>query len=55
MAVNAPSHLKGALLGMHASFPMSGGEMVRGSRQTISFVELDGPLRRELTVQVVGV
>lgn len=54
MAVNAPSHLRGALLGMHVSFPVEGGEMVAGSRQTIYFVELDGPLYREYTVQVLG-
>ena len=54
MAVNAPSHLRGALLGMHVSFPIANGEIVRGSRQTIYFVELDGPLFREYTVQVVG-
>jgi secondary thiamine-phosphate synthase enzyme len=54
MAVNAPSHLRGALLGMHTSFPVEGGEMVAGSRQTIYFVELDGPLYREYTVQVIG-
>lgn len=54
MAVNAPSHLRGALLGMHVSFPVAAGEIVRGSRQTIYFVELDGPLFREYTVQVLG-
>ena len=54
MAVNAPSHLRGALLGMHVSFPVAAGEVVRGSRQTIYFVELDGPLFREYTVQVLG-
>jgi secondary thiamine-phosphate synthase enzyme len=54
MAVNAPSHLRGALLGMHTSFPIVDGEIVRGSRQTIYFVELDGPLWREYTVQVLG-
>jgi secondary thiamine-phosphate synthase enzyme len=54
MAVNAPSHLRGALLGMHVSFPVVEGQIVRGSRQTIYFVELDGPLRREYTVQVMG-
>jgi secondary thiamine-phosphate synthase enzyme len=54
MAVNAPSHLRGALLGMHVSFPVADGVIVRGSRQTIYFVELDGPLQREYTVQVLG-
>ncbi|MCC6314310.1 MAG: YjbQ family protein [Thermomicrobiales bacterium] len=54
MAVNAPSHLRGALLGMHVSFPVADGAIVAGSRQTIYFVELDGPLFREYTVQVLG-
>ena len=54
MAVNAPSHLRGALLGIHVSFPIVDRRIVRGSRQTIYFVELDGPLRREYTVQVLG-
>jgi secondary thiamine-phosphate synthase enzyme len=54
MAVNAPSHLRGALLGMHVSFPVAAGEIVRGSRQTIYFLELDGPLFREYTVQALG-
>ena len=54
MAVNAPSHLCGALLGMHTSFPVHAGRIVAGSRQTVYFVELDGPLHREYTVQVIG-
>lgn len=54
MAVNAPSHLCGALLGMHTSFPVHAGRMVAGTRQTVYFVELDGPLFREYTVQVLG-
>jgi secondary thiamine-phosphate synthase enzyme len=54
MAVNAPSHLRGAVLGFQCAFPISGGEMVMGGRQTIYFVELDGPLYREAVVQVLG-
>lgn len=54
MAVNAPSHLRGALLGFQCLFPVQDGEMVMGGRQTIYFVELDGPLYREAVVQVVG-
>jgi secondary thiamine-phosphate synthase enzyme len=54
MAVNAPSHLRGALLGFQCAFPIADGEMVMGGRQTIYFVELDGPLHREAVVQVIG-
>lgn len=54
MAVNAPSHLRGALLGMQVAVPIEHGELVLGSRQTIYFVELDGPLRREAIVHVIG-
>ena len=46
MAVNAPSHLRGALLGMHVSFPIVNRRIFRVSRQTIYFVVLDVPLCR---------
>lgn len=54
MAVNAPSHLRGALLGMEVLFPVENGSLVIGGRQTIYFVELDGPLLRNWVVQVIG-
>ncbi len=54
MAVNAPSHLRGALLGFQCLFPIADGELVMGGRQTIYFVELDGPLYREAIVQVIA-
>jgi secondary thiamine-phosphate synthase enzyme len=54
MAVNAPSHLRGALLGMQVAFPVIDGEPVMGGRHTIYFVELDGPLYREAVVHVIG-
>lgn len=54
MAVNAPSHLRGALLGMEVLFPIEDGKLVIGGRQTIYFVELDGPLLRHWVVQVLG-
>src|ERR1700730_13074531 len=37
MAVNAPSHLRSALLGMQVFFPVENGQMVMGQRQTIYF------------------
>jgi secondary thiamine-phosphate synthase enzyme len=54
MAVNAPSHLRGALLGFQVFFPIEDGRLVTGSRQTIYFVELDGPQERNWVVQIMG-
>jgi secondary thiamine-phosphate synthase enzyme len=54
MAVNAPSHLRGALLGFQVFFPIENGSIVTGSRQTIYFVELDGPQYRTFVIQIMG-
>lgn len=54
MAVNATSHLRGMLLGFQAFFPIENGKMVTGSRQTIYFVELDGPQHRNYVIQILG-
>lgn len=54
MAINAPSHLRGALLGFQVFFPLANGQMVTGSRQTIYFVELDGPQHRHFVLQALG-
>jgi len=54
MAVNASSHLQSAMLGFQCLFPLENGRMVIGGRQTIFFVELDGPQLRTYIVQVLG-
>ena len=54
MAVNAPSHLRGAMLGIQVIIPVEDGRLVLGTRQTIYFVELDGPLQRNAVVHVFG-
>jgi secondary thiamine-phosphate synthase enzyme len=54
MAINAPSHLRGALLGFEAFFPIEDGRLLRGARQTIYFVELDGPQERTWVLQILG-
>ena len=54
MAVNAPSHLRGAMLGIQVVIPVEDGKLVLGTRQTIYFVELDGPLQRNAVVHVFG-
>lgn len=54
MAINAVSHLRSALLGFQACFPIENGKVVKGSRQTVYFVELDGPQQRGYVVQMIG-
>ena len=51
---NADAHLKSVLGGISAMFPIRGGKIVKGGRQTIYFAEYDGPLSREVVVQVLG-
>jgi secondary thiamine-phosphate synthase enzyme len=54
MAINAPSHLRGALLGFEVFFPVEQQKMVCGGRQTIYFVELDGPQERKYFLKILG-
>ncbi|NPV07574.1 MAG: YjbQ family protein [Anaerolineae bacterium] len=51
---NADAHLKSVLGGISATFPITGGKILKGGRQTIYFAEYDGPLSREYVVQVLG-
>ena len=54
LGFNADAHLKSVLGGISCSFPIEEGKVVRGSRQTIYFIEYDGPLERTYVVQVLG-
>jgi secondary thiamine-phosphate synthase enzyme len=54
LGFNADAHLKSVLGGIHCMFPIENAAMVRGSRQTIYFMEYDGPLERTCMVQVMG-
>jgi secondary thiamine-phosphate synthase enzyme len=54
MAINSACHQRAALLGMQVAFPVEDGRLTLGGRQTIYFVELDGPLRRRYLVHVIG-
>jgi secondary thiamine-phosphate synthase enzyme len=54
LGFNADAHLKSALSGISCCFPIEDGKLVKGSRQTIYFVEYDGPLERTYLVQVLG-
>ena len=54
MGFNAGDHIKSILGGIQCFFPVEAGKMVRGGRQTIYFVEYDGPLVRTIFLQVMG-
>ena len=51
---NAHSHLRAALLGRSIAVGINDGELSLGRFQSIIFAELDGPRKREITVQVIG-
>jgi len=50
---NAASHLRAALLGPGVVVPVEGGRLSLGTWQRIFLVELDGPRRRKVKVQVM--
>ena len=54
LGFNAGDHLKSILGGVSCTFPIENGQVVKGSRQKIYFVEFDGPLLRQFMVQVLG-
>ncbi|MFZ0364870.1 MAG: secondary thiamine-phosphate synthase enzyme YjbQ [Candidatus Cybelea sp.] len=54
MAVNSHCHQRAAILGPQVAFPIEEGEVVLGARQTVYFVELDGPLMRNFVIHVIG-
>lgn len=54
LGFNAGAHLKSILGGYFACFPIADGQLVKGGRQRIYFAEYDGPLAREVVVQVLG-
>ncbi|WXG44962.1 MAG: secondary thiamine-phosphate synthase enzyme YjbQ [Promethearchaeati archaeon SRVP18_Atabeyarchaeia-1] len=54
LGVNAPSHLRSVLAGNHTLIPLQDGKLVIGQRQSVFFLEFDGPQYREFTVSVVG-
>jgi secondary thiamine-phosphate synthase enzyme len=51
---NAHSHLRAALLGRSIAVGVTNGELALGRFQSIIFAELDGPRKREISVQVIG-
>lgn len=51
---NAHSHLRAALLGRSIAVGIQNGDLALGRFQSIIFAELDGPRRREISLQVIG-
>jgi len=51
---NAHSHLRAALLGRNVALPINDGELTLGRFQSIIFAELDGPRKRQLSIQILG-
>jgi secondary thiamine-phosphate synthase enzyme len=51
---NADSHLRAIVLGHSATMQVSGGELVVGRWQRVLCAELDGPRRRTVRAQVMG-
>jgi secondary thiamine-phosphate synthase enzyme len=50
---NAPSHVRGSLIGPEVLVPLRDGELALGTWQGIFFCELDGPRTRSLYVTVL--
>lgn len=52
---NADAHLAAVFLGHSKTLPIRDGKIVRGTWQTIFFLELDGPRSRSVQFEVMGV
>jgi len=51
---NARAHLRAALLGRTLVVGVNNDDLTLGQFQSVIFAELDGPRRREITIQVIG-
>lgn len=52
---NASAHLASAFTSSCRVFPVKGGGLVRGTWQSIFLVEMDGPRKRRVVVEVLGI
>jgi secondary thiamine-phosphate synthase enzyme len=51
---NAHAHLRAALLGRNIAVGLVNAELSLGRFQSVIFAELDGPRKREITIQILG-
>ena len=54
LAVNPEAHLMSLVTGYNVIFPVYDGDIVKGSRQSIYFLEFDGPLLRYYNILIIG-
>lgn len=52
--LNAHSHIAAMLLGQSETVPVAGAKLRLGTYQSVLLVDLDGPRRRRVNVQIVG-
>lgn len=52
---NSPAHLMSSLIGCSITIPVEKGQLVLGTWQGIYFCEFDGPRRRKVQVQIIGI
>lgn len=50
---NALSHIKSSLLGCEKTIPIKKGRLNLGTWQRVMLIELDGPRKRQISVQVI--
>ena len=51
---NASAHIKAAILGPSELIPVDSGELVLGTWQRVILLELDGPRKRRISVQLLA-
>ena len=51
---NAHAHLASAIIGSTKVLPVRNGRLVRGTWQELILIELDGPRRRRVVIEVIG-
>tara|TARA_Y100000310_G_scaffold317308_1_gene370052 strand:- start:5744 stop:6145 length:402 start_codon:yes stop_codon:yes gene_type:complete len=51
---NADAHIKSSILGPQETIPIKNNELQLGTWQSPMLVELDGPRKRNIIVQVIG-
>ncbi|MGB9833530.1 MAG: secondary thiamine-phosphate synthase enzyme YjbQ [bacterium] len=52
--VNAHAHLKSLIIGNSRTLPVFQGSLNLGTWQSVFFLEMDGPRRRQVIVTVIG-
>jgi secondary thiamine-phosphate synthase enzyme len=54
MEGNSDSHIKAALVGLSVQVPVTDGDLLLGTWQSVYFCEFDGPRKRSVSVTLIG-